>query len=165
MSPRLEVSWKFRYRLFNSKLGESLPLLGSFLPVTIPAESVSQPEPSTLLEMAKAPLPKDLDGKSMVKTWRGEAGPLRSKLLVEYYSDTEFPRLQKLGYQAIRTERYKFIRYRDLTGVDELYDLHKDPFELDNLLRGDASAASLRRELSQQLDEMIDSRAPKIDPH
>jgi arylsulfatase A-like enzyme len=115
--------------------------------------------------MAKAPLPKDLDGKSMVKTWRGEAGPLRSKLLVEYYSDTEFPRLQKLGYQAIRTERYKFIRYRELTGVDELYDLHKDPFELDNLLRGDASAASLRRELSQQLDEMIDSRAPKIDPH
>jgi arylsulfatase A-like enzyme len=85
--------------------------------------------------------------------------------LVEYYSDTEFRRLQKLGYQAIRTERYKFIRYRELTGVDELYDLHKDPFELDNLLRGDASAASLRRELSQQLDEMIDSRAPKIDPH
>jgi len=119
----------------------------------------------SLLEMAKVPVPKDLDGKSMVKTWRGEAGPLRSNLLVEYYSDTEFPRLQRLGYQAIRTERYKFIRYRDLNGVDELYDLRKDPFELDNLLRGDISVASLRRELSQQLDEMIDSRAPKIDHH
>ena len=38
-----------------------------------------------------------------------------------------------MGYRAVRTERYKYIRYVELTGMDELYDLQADPYELDNL--------------------------------
>lgn len=39
-----------------------------------------------------------------------------------------------MGYKALRTDRYKYIRYEELDGMDELYDLETDPFELDNLL-------------------------------
>jgi arylsulfatase A-like enzyme len=37
-----------------------------------------------------------------------------------------------MGYQAVRTDRWKLIRYRDLPNADELYDLRTDPFELRN---------------------------------
>ena len=39
-----------------------------------------------------------------------------------------------MGYKAVRTVRYKYIRYDALTGMDELYDLRADPSELTNLL-------------------------------
>jgi hypothetical protein len=31
-----------------------------------------------------------------------------------------------MGYKALRTDRYKYIRYTELVGVDELYDLAQD---------------------------------------
>jgi arylsulfatase A-like enzyme len=39
-----------------------------------------------------------------------------------------------MGYRAVRTDRYKYIRYLKLPGMDELYDLEVDPYELDNLM-------------------------------
>ena len=39
-----------------------------------------------------------------------------------------------MGYKAVRTVRYKYIRYDALKGMDELYDLRADPSELTNLL-------------------------------
>ena len=108
----------------------------------------------TILELAAVRVPRDMDGKSVVRTLKGEAGPVRQSLLIEYYSDTEFPRLRNLGYQAIRTDRHKYIRYRDLRDVDELYDLQQDPYELRNLLP-DAAAGPLKRRLSDGLDALI----------
>jgi len=58
----------------------------------------------------------------------------REAVLFEYFSDTVFPRIQKMGYAAVRTRRWKYIRYAELTGADELYDLREDPFELNNLV-------------------------------
>ena len=43
-----------------------------------------------------------------------------------------------MGYQAVRTERYKYIHYLELAGMDELYDLQADPFELNNIIGTDA---------------------------
>jgi arylsulfatase A-like enzyme len=56
----------------------------------------------------------------------------RRDFLIEYYSDKVFPRIRNMGYQAVRTRRWKYIQYRDLSGADELYDLAKDPYELTN---------------------------------
>ena len=39
-----------------------------------------------------------------------------------------------MGYEAVRSPRYKYIRYRELTGMDELYDLEADPYEMTNLI-------------------------------
>jgi N-acetylglucosamine-6-sulfatase len=56
----------------------------------------------------------------------------------------------------VRDERYKFIRYRELEGMNELYDLQQDPFELQNLI-GSASSSALRRRMEGELDALLAS--------
>jgi arylsulfatase A-like enzyme len=60
-------------------------------------------------------------------------------VLIEYFSDTTFPRIRNMGYYALRTQRWKYTQYRDIKGADELYDLSNDPFELNNVI-GDKTA-------------------------
>jgi arylsulfatase A-like enzyme len=53
-----------------------------------------------------------------------------------------------MGYQALRTERWKYIHYIELEGMDELYDLGQDPYEMRNVIRAQAAALpGLRKEL------------------
>ena len=57
-----------------------------------------------------------------------------------------------MGYQAVRTERHKYIHYLELQGMDELYDLGADPFELNNLMGTEAGKQllpSLQAELAR----------------
>ncbi|MGE0590862.1 MAG: sulfatase/phosphatase domain-containing protein, partial [Cyclobacteriaceae bacterium] len=78
----------------------------------------------------------------------------RTTFLGEYYTDTVFPRVHLMGYNAVRNERYKYIHYVDLDGADELYDLREDPYELKNLISDPAYAEVLIQmtgELEQQL--------------
>jgi len=37
--------------------------------------------------------------------------------------------MENLGYQAVRNGRWQYIRYTELPGMDELYDLRSDPCE------------------------------------
>jgi N-acetylglucosamine-6-sulfatase len=87
----------------------------------------------TLLELAGVSDPVARQGRSLVPLLRGERPSWRSSVLIEYYSDTVFPRIRNMGYQAVRTERYKYIDYLELEGADEIYDLSSDPYEMDNL--------------------------------
>ena len=77
-------------------------------------------------------------GMSLVPLLEGQSVPWRSSILLEYYTDQVFPRMLTMEYQAVRTERYKYIDYLELSGADELYDLQADPFEMDNLIATDA---------------------------
>ena len=76
-------------------------------------------------------------GASLVPVLEGNAPPWRSSSLIEYYTDQVFPRTLTMGYQAVRTERHKYIHYVELPGMDELYDLEADPFEQNNLIGTD----------------------------
>jgi hypothetical protein len=40
-----------------------------------------------------------------------------------------------MGYKAVGTQRWKYIHYLELDGVDELYDLKAGPYEMKNLIR------------------------------
>jgi N-acetylglucosamine-6-sulfatase len=73
-------------------------------------------------------------GLSLVPLMQHDATPWRRSVLIEYYSDRVFPRIRNMRYQAVRTERYKYIQYVELPGMEELYDLQTDPFELRNLI-------------------------------
>ena len=55
-----------------------------------------------------------------------------------------------MGYEAVRTDRYKYIRYTELPAMDELYDLETDPFEMDNLM-GSPQAQVLLPDLQAEL--------------
>jgi len=80
---------------------------------------------------------------------------LRDAFLFEHFSETVFPRMRNMGYQAVRTEAWKYIHYVDLPNADELYDLNRDPYEMRNLISAPAAAgdlAKLTAELARQLE-------------
>ncbi len=82
-------------------------------------------------------------GTSLMPLLTGQFAPWRSSVLIEYYSDKVFPRMVTMGYQAVRTERYKYIHYTELSGMDELYDLVADSCEMHNLMGSAAGKAAL----------------------
>jgi N-acetylglucosamine-6-sulfatase len=116
----------------------------------------------TLLELAGAPALPGIDGRSLVPLFTGTPADWRTSFLIEYTTDIVFPRTLKMGYDAVRTERYKFIRYRDLAGMNELYDLQADPYELTNLIDA-APAAGMRRQMETELQAILD-RSPARKP-
>jgi N-acetylglucosamine-6-sulfatase len=93
----------------------------------------------TLLDLAGAPPAAGVQGRSLVPVLENRARDWRSSFLIEYFSDTVFPRIRTMGYAAVRTSRYKYIEYQELQGMDELYDLEADPYEERNLI-GDSGA-------------------------
>lgn len=108
----------------------------------------------TILELAGAPPLPGIDGRSLVPLFTAVPADWRQSFLIEYNTDIVFPRTLRMGYDAVRTARHKFIRYRELEGMDELYDLQQDPFELNNLVAQPA-AAGVRRELEAELARLI----------
>jgi N-acetylglucosamine-6-sulfatase len=113
----------------------------------------------TVLALAGVRDPAPRQGRSLVPLLRGEHPPWRNSVLIEYASDTVFPRIRNMGYRAVRTERYKYIRYLELPGMDELYDLESDPYELDNLMgsgRGRELLPPLQAELARLQAETRD---------
>ena len=59
-----------------------------------------------------------------------------------------------MGYKAIRTNRFKFVRYEELNGMDELYDLESDPHELNNLIPNEVPAGLLI-DLNARLEKLL----------
>ncbi len=110
----------------------------------------------TILELAGAPALPNIDGRSLLPLFTGTPADWRKSFLIEYTSDIVFPRMLKMGYDAVRTERYKYIRYRELEGMNELYDLQADPFELTNLMAAPA-AAEIRRQMEAELGRILTS--------
>jgi len=104
----------------------------------------------TALELAGLVPTADLDGRSLIPILRGEAPEWRTSFLVEYWSDIVFPRIERMGYDAVRTLRHKYVRFRELEGMDELYDLEADPYELRNLA-GSPEHAEVRKALRDEL--------------
>ena len=78
----------------------------------------------------------------------------RSSFLVEYYSDSVFPRIVKMGYKAVRNQRYKYIHYIDLEGMNEFYDLVKDPYELHNIIN-DPKMTGTVKEMKKELNRLL----------
>ena len=93
-------------------------------------------------ELAGAPVPGSVDGRSLVALMHGRPAPgWRKEILVEHHGrvlDPGDPDLPTQGsgnppsYEAIRTRRSLYVEYD--TGEREYYDLRRDPFELSNVV-------------------------------
>jgi N-acetylglucosamine-6-sulfatase len=106
----------------------------------------------TLLELAGVSSSITIEGRSLAPLLKNSGGDWRRSFLIEYYSDKVMPRIQKMGYKAVRTERWKYIHYLELNGMDELYDLKADPYEMRNLINRPSAAKTLegmKRELER----------------
>src|SRR5579864_7724089 len=67
---------------------------------------------------------------ALVPLLKGDTSGWRKSILIEYYSDKTMPRISHLGNQTLRSERWKYIHYKELQGMDELYDLIKASYEM-----------------------------------
>lgn len=109
----------------------------------------------TFVELAGGKIPAAYQGHSLLPVLAGETpDDWRDAIFAEYYSDTVFPRVHQLGYKAVRTDRWKYIHYIDQDGMDELYDLKNDPYEMKNLANDPASAAQLAA-MQERLRQML----------
>ncbi len=107
----------------------------------------------TLIELAGLPKKDDLDGLSLVP------------LLKNPEAQWERPALmtQMRGNHAIRSQRWRYIRYSDDT--EELYDHQSDPWEWKNLA-ADPSLAKIKAEHQKWLPEEKSTvrKSPKSRP-
>lgn len=102
----------------------------------------------TLCELCDLPLPDHLEGESL------------APLLVDPNAERKTPALTThgRGNHAVRSERYRYIRYAD--GSEELYDEQADPLEHTNLA-GEASFAETKQELARFLPTTEREPVPK----
>ena len=83
----------------------------------------------TLLDLAGVVVPDHYEGRSLLPSITGRSIDSRKEVFTEHLWDhPEIPRTE-----AIRTERWKYIRYFDHPEYEELYNLDNDPVESINL--------------------------------
>jgi arylsulfatase A-like enzyme len=110
----------------------------------------------TFLDIAKATIPEDMQGESLVPLLRGQAADdWRESLYYHYY---EYPGTHKVRrHEGVATDRYKLIRFY---GVDvpngeewELYDLKNDPNEMRSCY-DDPEMAHVVKQMKAELDKL-----------
>ncbi|MBI3210351.1 MAG: sulfatase [Candidatus Solibacter usitatus] len=109
----------------------------------------------TFLELAGAPIPKTVAGKSMLSLMGGNKKGWRTSFLCEYYMEQQQARVAT--WEAVRTARWKYIHYPELKNMDELYDLKADAGEMKNLVANPGARKALdtmRKELDKYRKEI-----------
>jgi uncharacterized repeat protein (TIGR01451 family) len=119
----------------------SYPQLSKLAPKRTRALATSIDIMPTILDMLGIPVPEDVPGKSFLKVLTGESMTHRSSIFMEYFYQTfgNFP------MRGILSDQYKLVHYlsstNSITGERyddrnfELYNLHDDPREMNNILR------------------------------
>jgi arylsulfatase A-like enzyme len=85
----------------------------------------------TFLEMAGAPIPGDMQGRSLVPLLKGKkVDDWRKSIYYHYY---EYPSVHMVPkHNGVRNDRYKLMNIYEF-GEWEFYDLENDPNELNNV--------------------------------
>ncbi len=128
----------------------------------------------TLCEVLDIPKPDWLEGKSLVPLVHGDCAYLHEAVFTEqnYHGQLE-------AIRAVRTERYKYLRFHEPIqrqmrhdgpptpllesfgwydqpeGTEALYDLYLDPMEMQNRVN-DPALAQVKAELSAKLDTWME---------
>jgi len=108
---------------------------------------------ATILDYAGIRIPDDVQGRSLRPILQGEGvKDWRQSMYYHYY---EFPHgwhdVRK--HYGIRTERYKLIHFYDNIDAWELYDLEKDPMEINNIY-GKTESAIIEKSLRKEMDKL-----------
>jgi arylsulfatase A-like enzyme len=122
----------------------------------------------TMLDMAGVEVPNVMQGRSLVGLVRGQQDKWRDSTFHENNFTSHFmPALCDAGQQremvaersvrsrAVRTKRYKYIRYFEQRPIiEELFDLQNDPIEAFNLA-DEAEFSDMLVSMRKQCDDWI----------
>lgn len=104
----------------------------------------------SILALAGLESPEHFQGRSFTPLFKNEKpADWRERIYYEYYWEYTFP--QTPTQHAVRTDKYKYIRYHGVWDSNEFYDLENDPYEMNNLI-----AAPEHQELIKSLRGEID---------
>ncbi len=105
----------------------------------------------TFLDYAGVSIPKDIQGESFRNIVNKKTDKWRNAI---YYSYYEFPGEHHVKrHYGIRTDRYKLIHFYYDIDEWELFDLEKDPTEMNNVYM-DPAYTSIKEEMHQKLKDI-----------
>jgi arylsulfatase A-like enzyme len=108
----------------------------------------------TMVQLAGGKPGSAMQGRSLVPLMKGTAKKWRESFLVEYFNESAWPWIVGMSYKAVRTERHKLIHWVHKEGVDELYDLKSDAYEMKNVIN-EPSYQDVRKNLVKELRKLV----------
>ena len=130
----------------------------------------------TMLELADRRFPKGIQGKSFKPLLEGKDKKWREDFLYHYHLDVDISKMtpqekddfykkwKDLGVDpqtllvpenlAVRSKEWKYITYPGINETDELYNLVKDPYEMENLI-SDPAYAYIVAEMKDRLEKLV----------
>ncbi|MCP4257717.1 MAG: sulfatase [Planctomycetes bacterium] len=119
---------------------------------------------ATFLDFASVPVPPDIQGRSIRKILQGKTPRDWRKSM--YYHYHEYPAVHSVKrHYGIRNQRYKLIHFYNDIDEWELYDLKKDPREMNNIYNEPANSGlvtKLKAELKLLRKKYKDDIGAKI---
>lgn len=125
--------------------------------VTEPKLAVGIDVAPTIADVTRAAAPA-MDGVSLLPLVESAPTTWRKDFLVEHMAKRED---RVPTYCGVRTTRYTYVYYE--TGEEELYDLLRDPYELDNLA-GEPRMNLILEKLRARLAQLCDPAPPGLLP-
>lgn len=120
----------------------------------------------TVMDFAGVETKDNMDGTSFRQLLYQEKIPWKDTMYYEYFWERPFP--QTPTVHAVRTSRYKYIRYHGIWDLNELFDIENDPYEMNNLIRDERyaeTAKGLRDALFNWLKETEGEYMPLKEDH
>lgn len=105
----------------------------------------------TFLDIAGVDIPSEMQGMSLLPILSNKKGEWRDAIYYHYY---EYPAVHMVKrHYGIMTMKYKLIHFYNDVDEWELYDLEKDPDEM-NSVYGDSEYKDIQNDLKQQLRDI-----------
>ena len=114
----------------------------------------------TILDLAGLTIPSAMQGQSLLPLLRHPGQPFRESFFYEHtFSNAPTPPRHIERSEGVRTRDWKYTVYVDQTGPEreELYDVRRDPLEMNNLVSDPAQQERLRqlRQQHQRFSETL----------
>jgi N-acetylglucosamine-6-sulfatase len=108
----------------------------------------------TMIQLAGGKPGPHIQGMSLLPLLKSMKRKWRESFLVEYFNESAWPWIVGMSYKAVRTDTAKLIHWVHKEGVDELYDLERDPYEMKNVI-ADAAYAGTKKKLHKELRKLV----------